>query len=70
VIFDAAGDLYGATYNGGANGDGTIFKLATAASVPGPTSLLLLGLGMAAPGARVARTRRSWSAGRGGNGAA
>src|SRR5208283_264853 len=30
LIFDQAGNLYGATYSGGAHGDGTIFKLTPA----------------------------------------
>jgi uncharacterized repeat protein (TIGR03803 family) len=29
VIRDSAGNLYGTTYNGGANGDGTVFKIDT-----------------------------------------
>jgi uncharacterized repeat protein (TIGR03803 family) len=57
LTFDA-GNLYGTTYNGGANLAGTIFEL-TPAAVPEPSSLLLLALGAAALAARVARSRRS-----------
>jgi uncharacterized repeat protein (TIGR03803 family) len=47
VTLDAAGNLYGVTSQGGANGDGTVFEVTTGA-VPEPSSIILLGLGGAA----------------------
>jgi uncharacterized repeat protein (TIGR03803 family) len=41
LIMDASGNLYGTTYGGGANADGTVFEL----SVPEPTSASLLAAG-------------------------
>ena len=42
LIADAAGDLFGTTYGGGANGDGTVFKIAKTASgyASAPTTLV------------------------------
>ena len=42
LIADAAGDLFGTTYGGGANGDGTVFEIAkTAGSYAStPTTLV------------------------------
>src|SRR5208337_3500962 len=34
LIADAAGDLFGTTYEGGANGGGTVFEIARTASTP------------------------------------
>jgi len=49
LIADAAGNLYGTTYQGGTNNRGTVFKLTdTGFVVPEPASLLSLALGIAA----------------------
>ena len=42
LIIDAAGDLFGTTYSGGANGDGTVFEIAKTAGgyASTPTTLV------------------------------
>jgi len=54
LFADAAGNLYGTTYQGGANGFGTVFKLT---AVPEPSSMLLASVGALAFAAIHSRRR-------------
>ena len=55
LFLDASGNLYGTTYFGGANGDGTVFELSP---VPEPSSL---ALGLLALSGLVVIVRTKWS---------
>jgi len=54
VFVDGAGNLYGTTFQGGANGFGTVFKLT---AVPEPSSMLLASVGALAFAAIHSRRR-------------
>jgi hypothetical protein len=51
LLADAAGDLFGTTYAGGADAGGTVFEITgsgflTSAELPEPTSLALFAAGL------------------------
>jgi uncharacterized repeat protein (TIGR03803 family) len=57
----AQGTLYGTTAAGGATNQGTVFELSPTA-VPGPASVVLLGLGMVGVAGLALRTARGGTA--------
>jgi uncharacterized repeat protein (TIGR03803 family) len=59
LMADAAGNLWGTTYNGGANLDGTIFEVTgTGFVTPEPSSMVLLAIGAITLAAGAVRRRR------------
>ncbi len=54
LVADAAGDLYGVTSQGGANGDGTVFELTNTGFVTASASCFLRGTRIATPAGEVA----------------
>jgi len=57
----AQGNLYGTTAAGGVTNQGTVFELSPTA-VPGPASVVLLGLGMVGVADLALRTARGGTA--------
>ncbi len=57
LILDSAGNLYGTTQSGGANGAGTVFELSRSSAVPEPASVMILGQGALAAVTLTGRVR-------------